>query len=62
MGYDPREIGYLLRAHEIGLGEIDVNAIEVVGENWERFASEFERPYSLRATLKSVKSIGKVYL
>ncbi len=62
MGYNPKEIGYLLRSHEMGLGEIDVDAVKVVGEDWRRLASEFERPYSLRATLKSVKSISKVYL
>jgi uncharacterized protein (DUF362 family) len=61
MGFKPSEIGYLLRAHEMGLGEIDVQAFEVVGDDWMGLISEFERPYSLKATLKSVKSIGKVY-
>lgn len=62
MGFDPREIRHLARAHEMGLGEIDVERIDVVGENWRRFAVPFERPFSLRATLKSVRSIRKVYL
>jgi uncharacterized protein (DUF362 family) len=62
MGYNPKEISYLLRSHKMGLGEIDVDAVKVVGEDWRRLVSEFERPYSLKATLKSVKSIGKVYL
>ncbi len=62
MGFDPREIGYLDAANAMGLGEIDVDGIEVVGDGWERFACEFERPYSLRASLKSLRSIRKVYL
>lgn len=62
MGIDPWEVGYLVRAHEMGLGELDLDAIEVVGDDWRSFACEFERPYSLRATLRSLKSIRKVYL
>jgi uncharacterized protein (DUF362 family) len=62
MGFDPREIGYLDAANAMGLGEIDIDGIEVVGDGWERFACEFERPYSLRASLKSLRSIRKVYL
>jgi uncharacterized protein (DUF362 family) len=62
IGFDPREIGYLDIANAMGLGEIDIDGIEVVGDGWERFACEFERPYSLRASLKSLKSIRKVYL
>ena len=62
MGFDPREIGYLDAANAMGLGEIDIDGIEVVGDDWEKFACEFERPYSLRASLKSLRSIRKVYL
>jgi uncharacterized protein (DUF362 family) len=62
MGFDPYEIKHMLGAHEMGLGEMDIDAIDVVGDDWRRFASEFERPYSLKATLKSIKSIRKVYL
>jgi len=51
MGFDPREIGYLDAANAMGLGEIDIDGIEVVGDGWERFACEFERPYSLKACL-----------
>lgn len=61
MGFDPGMIGHIARAREMGLGEVDSDAIDVVGEDWRRFAGEFERPYSLRATLKSMKTIGKVY-
>ena len=62
MGFDPREIGYLDAANAMGLGEIDIDGIEVVGDGLERFACEFERPYTLKASLKSLRSIRKVYL
>jgi uncharacterized protein (DUF362 family) len=61
MGFDPASIAHIARAHGMGLGELDPDRIEVVGDDWRRFAGEFERPYSLRATLKSVRTIGKVY-
>jgi uncharacterized protein (DUF362 family) len=61
MGFDPAGIAHIARAHEMGFGELDPHRIEVVGDDWRKFAGEFERPYSLRATLKSVKTIGKVY-
>jgi uncharacterized protein (DUF362 family) len=61
MGYDPLKVKYLANAHEMGLGEIDLDRIEVLGEDWRKLASEFERPYSLKATLKSVRTVRKVY-
>ncbi|HUS78937.1 MAG TPA: DUF362 domain-containing protein [Patescibacteria group bacterium] len=61
MGYDPLEVKYLAKGHEMGLGEIDLDRIEVLGEDWRKLASEFERPYSLKATLKSVRTVRKVY-
>ncbi len=62
MGFDTSEIEYLVRSSEMGLGEMDLDALEVVGADWTGLVQEFERPYSLRATLKSVKTIRKVYL
>ena len=61
MGFDPSEIKHIVRAYEMGLGEMRLDAINIVGEDWKRFASKFERPYSLKATLRSIKSVGKVY-
>ena len=58
MGFDPREIPHIAKAHEMEVGEMDP---EVLGDGWERFVSEFERPYSLKASLKSIGSIRKVY-
>ncbi|UCH57199.1 MAG: DUF362 domain-containing protein [Candidatus Bathyarchaeota archaeon] len=42
MGFDPREIGHIRRAHEKGLGEID--DIEVVGDGVEAVRRIFKRP------------------
>jgi len=60
MGYDPSQVKYLVKAEELGVGSI--NDVEVVGEDWHNHISEFERPYSLKATVKSLKSIRKVYI
>jgi uncharacterized protein (DUF362 family) len=62
MGFDPSEIGHIAGAHALELGEIGLEGIDVLGDGWERFRGDFERPYSLKASLKSIKSIRKVYL
>ena len=61
MGYDPSKIKYLYKAHEMGVGPLD-GEITVVGEDPSRYTEAFERPYSLKATVKSLKSIRKVYI
>ena len=61
MGYEPRDIKHLARAYDLGIGEIDIDRIEVLGDSWEKYASKFERPYSLKASVKSISSIRKVY-
>jgi uncharacterized protein (DUF362 family) len=58
MCFDPAEIPHITKTHEMVLGEMDP---EVRGDGWERFVCEFERPYSLKASLKSIGSIRKVY-
>jgi uncharacterized protein (DUF362 family) len=62
MGFDPAEISHIALTAENGVGPIDVNSIEVVGAKWMKYTQEFEPPYSLRATLKSLRSIRDVYL
>ena len=62
MGYKPHEIEHIVRAHELDVGEIDLEKIEIVGDDWSSLACEFERPYSLRATLKSMKTFKDIYL
>jgi len=62
MGFDPAEVKHLARSHEMGLGEIGLDGIDILGDDWRRLSHAFERPYSLRASLKSLRSIGKLYL
>ena len=59
MCFDPTEIPHIAKAHEMRLGTMNP---EVLGDGWERFVCEFERPYSLKASLKSIDSIRKIYL
>jgi len=61
MGFDPGEVRHLARSHRMGLGEISLDGVEVVGDDWRSLAQVFERPYSLKASLKSLRSLGKVY-
>ena len=62
MDIDPREVGHLVKAYEMGLGEIDVEKLEVIGEDWRSLVTPFERPYSLRASMRSIKSIFKALI
>lgn len=62
MGFDPAEIPHIALSAEMGVGEIDLDGIEVVGDDWVQCVKTFEPPYSLRATLKSLKAIREVYL
>ena len=62
MGIDPFMVNYLVKTQELGVGSMDESDIDVVGEDWHKYASEFERPYSLKATVKSIKSIRKIYI
>jgi len=62
MGFSPHDVSHLGRACEMGLGEIDMDSINILGDDWRSLAQVFERPYTLKATLRSIRSIGKVYL
>ena len=62
MGYEPSEISHIAISSQRGLGPIDLNEIEILGEEWAKHIRAFEKPYSLKATLKSVKSIKDIYL
>jgi hypothetical protein len=48
MGLDPMEVEHLRLAGEKGLGFVDLNEIEVVGESIEDVATVFERPSTYR--------------
>ncbi len=62
MGYDPAEISHIALTSKQGVGPIDMESIEVIGEDWTKHAQKFEPPYSLKATLKSLKAIRDVYI
>jgi len=61
MGYDPAKIEHLALCHDQGMGELDVDKIEVLGDNWAEHVYRFELPYSLKASLKSLKAIQDIY-
>ena len=60
MGFKPEEIGHIASAAGLGIGEM--NDYEVVGDPWEGFVCQFERPYSIKATFKSLSAVRDVYL
>jgi len=62
MGISPSEVGHLVRAHEMGLGETRLDRLDIVGDDWRELSQVFERLYSLKATLRSIRSIGKLFL
>jgi len=62
MGFNPEGIGHIANASRNGLGEIDAGKVEVVGDDWEGFVCRFERPYSLRATLRSIRTAKDIYI
>lgn len=62
MGYDPSEIPHIALSSQRGVGPIDINNINVLGENLTEMQRFFEPPYSLKATIKSLKSIRDIYL
>lgn len=60
MGFKPEDIGHVANTALLGVGQID--GYEVVGDPWEGFVCQFERPYSLKATFKSLGAVRDVYL
>ena len=57
MGFDPKNIGHIAKAMDA-----DMVPSEIVGDPWEGFVCRFEKPYSIKATLKSIKTLRDVYL
>ena len=62
MGIDPVEVKHIANASLMGLGEMDVEKIKILGERLEEVSTCFDKPYGLRATLKSIKSIKNIYI
>jgi uncharacterized protein (DUF362 family) len=61
MGFKPEEVNHIVRAHKLGAGEMSLEGIEVLGDDW-RGIKPFERPYTIKASIRCLKSIGKMYL
>lgn len=61
MGFNPDDVNHIARAHRMGVGEMSLEKIEVLGDAWKGIRP-FERPYTLKASIKCLKSIGKLYL
>jgi len=62
MGYDPSDVPHIAEAGRQGVGPTGLEEIEAVGDDWASCVHRFEPPYSLRATLKSLRAIKDVYL
>ncbi len=60
MGFKPEEIRHVANTALLGVGTMD--SYDVVGDPWESFACQFERPYSIKATFKSLGAVRDVYL
>jgi uncharacterized protein (DUF362 family) len=62
MGFDPSEVRHIASSVGRAPGTTEIDKIEVVGEDWTRLVHGFEPPYSLKATLKSLRTIKDIYL
>jgi len=62
MGYEPSAVRHVAEAARLGAGPTGMDEIEMVGDDWASCVHRFEPPYSLKATLKSLKAIKEVYL
>lgn len=62
MGYDPKMIPHIALSSKRGVGPIDMEKIEIQGDSFQNYIKKFEPPYSLKATLKSLKTIRNVYI
>lgn len=52
MGFEPRQIGYLVYANQAGLGPIDLDKIAVIGpDNWRTFRQKVVPPPNLKELL-----------
>lgn len=60
MGFNPEEIKHIFNSALLGVGQI--SDYEVIGDPWKSFVCQFERPYSLKATIKSLGAVRDVYL
>jgi uncharacterized protein (DUF362 family) len=61
MGYDPLLIPHIEKSSAKGIGPIKIEDIEIVGDDIDEIKTFFTPPYSLRANLRSLKSIRDIY-
>jgi uncharacterized protein (DUF362 family) len=59
MGYNPREIKHISNSADQGIGSLNFDSI---GDQLQPLISSFEKPFSLRATMKSLSTIKDVYI
>lgn len=62
MGFEPKKVKHIINAEKMGIGESSLKNIELVGDIHEFRSYNFEKPYSLRASIKSIKSLREIYL
>jgi uncharacterized protein (DUF362 family) len=61
MGYDPTLIPHIVKSSAKGIGPIKIEDIEILGDDIDEITTSFSTPYSLRANLRSIKSIRDIY-
>jgi len=62
MGVDPKEVKHIVNASMMGVGNVDMERIEVLCTPLSDVCTTFERPYRIRAMLKSLKTIRNIYI
>lgn len=63
MGFDPSDVEHIFNAHRMGVGDLDLKRVEIMGESLNRIRHAFARPYSADAIVKTMKTHGiPVYL
>ncbi|MGQ9679832.1 MAG: DUF362 domain-containing protein [Candidatus Bathyarchaeia archaeon] len=62
MGFEPAEVKHIINAEKLGIGESNLKSIELVGDVQEFKSYSFERPYTIKASIKSLKSLRKIYV
>ena len=62
MGFEPSRIPHIAKSHELGLGQIDVDGIDLSCEALNAVCTRMEKPYSLKATIRSIRSAKQIYL
>ena len=59
MGFNPKEIKHIANAAALGVGTLD---FEALGDPWKSMVCNFEKPFSIKATMKSLSTIKDVYI